>query len=43
VPVLNALLGWWWAVPLAGGVVIYYAAREAVYALTFNTKDRISE
>lgn len=36
-PVLNALLGWWWADPLAGGVIIYYAAREAVYGLIFNT------
>lgn len=26
---LNAMLGWWWADPLAGVVIIYYAAREA--------------
>lgn len=26
--VLNALLGWWWADPLAGLVVVYYALRE---------------
>jgi len=30
--VLNALFGWWWADPLAGLVVIYYAAREARHA-----------
>lgn len=41
--VLNALLGWWWADPLAGGVIIYYAVHEAVHALTFTTTDRISE
>ncbi|MFK4295949.1 divalent metal cation (Fe/Co/Zn/Cd) transporter [Arthrobacter sp. GAS37] len=27
--VLNALFGWWWADPLAGVVIIYYAVREA--------------
>lgn len=27
--VLNAGLGWWWADPLAAGVLVYYAAREA--------------
>ena len=27
--VLNAGLGWWWADPAAGYVLIYYAAREA--------------
>ena len=26
---LNALLGWWWADPLAGLVVVYYAVLEA--------------
>jgi divalent metal cation (Fe/Co/Zn/Cd) transporter len=26
---LNALLGWWWADPAAGYVLVYYAAREA--------------
>ncbi len=24
----NALLGWWWADPLAGLVIVYYGARE---------------
>lgn len=27
--VLNASLGWWWADPAAGYVLVYYAAREA--------------
>ena len=31
---LNALLGWWWADPLAGYVLLYYAIREAREALT---------
>jgi divalent metal cation (Fe/Co/Zn/Cd) transporter len=26
--VLNAALGWWWAVPAAGYVLVFYAARE---------------
>jgi divalent metal cation (Fe/Co/Zn/Cd) transporter len=26
---LNALVGWWWADPLAGLVIVYYAFREA--------------
>ena len=26
---LNAALGWWWADPLAGYVLVYYAVREA--------------
>jgi len=26
---LNATAGWWWADPLAGYVLVYYAAREA--------------
>ena len=30
---LNADLGWWWADPLAGYVLLYYAAREAREAL----------
>lgn len=32
--ILNALFGWWWADPLAGAVIIYYAAREARHAFT---------
>lgn len=31
---LNALFGWWWADPLAGVVIIYYAAVEARHALS---------
>ncbi len=31
--ILNALLGWWWADPLAGLVIVYYGAREGWYAL----------
>ena len=27
--VLDAVLGWWWADPLAGLVIVYYAVREA--------------
>ena len=26
---LNATLGWWWADPAAGLVIVYYATREA--------------
>lgn len=32
--VINATLGWWWADPLAGYVLLYYAVREAREALT---------
>jgi len=32
--VLNALLGWWWADPAAGLVIVYYGAREGWHALT---------
>ena len=31
--VLNAALGWWWADPLAGYVLLFYAFREAREAL----------
>ncbi len=31
--VLNATLGWWWADPAAGYVLVYYATREAATAL----------
>ncbi|MEA9984730.1 MULTISPECIES: cation transporter [Subtercola] len=27
---LNLMLGWWWADPVAGLVIVYYAAREAI-------------
>jgi divalent metal cation (Fe/Co/Zn/Cd) transporter len=29
---LNALLGWWWADPLASLVIVYYGVREAIHA-----------
>ncbi|HWG26781.1 cation transporter [Actinospica sp.] len=32
--VLNIGLGWWWADPLAGYVLVYYAAREARHILS---------
>jgi divalent metal cation (Fe/Co/Zn/Cd) transporter len=31
---LNSTLGWWWADPLAGYVLLYYAIREARESLT---------
>ena len=31
--VLNATLGWWWADPAAGFVLVYYATRECVAIL----------
>jgi divalent metal cation (Fe/Co/Zn/Cd) transporter len=31
--ILNALLGWWWADPLAGLVIVYYGFREGIEAL----------
>jgi hypothetical protein len=31
---LNAVLGWWWADPIAGLVIVGYAIREARHALT---------
>lgn len=31
--VLNAALGWWWADPVAGYVLVYYGAREARAAM----------
>ena len=32
--VLHALFGWWWADPVAGYVLVFYAAREARASLT---------
>ncbi len=29
---LNALLGWWWADPLAGLVIVYYGIKEGLHA-----------
>ncbi len=31
--ILNAILGWWWADPLTGYILLYYAAYEARAAL----------
>jgi divalent metal cation (Fe/Co/Zn/Cd) transporter len=31
--VLDALLGWWWADPLAALVIVGYAVREAAHLL----------
>lgn len=30
---LDAALGWWWADPVSGFVIVYYAAREAIHLL----------
>jgi divalent metal cation (Fe/Co/Zn/Cd) transporter len=30
---LNAMLGWWWADPLAGLVIVVYGVREGSAAL----------
>jgi divalent metal cation (Fe/Co/Zn/Cd) transporter len=35
--VLNALLGWWWADPVAGLVIVYYGAREGWHAWSGDT------
>jgi divalent metal cation (Fe/Co/Zn/Cd) transporter len=29
--VLDLVLGWWWADPVAGFVIVYYAVREAIH------------
>ena len=31
--VLNLVFGWWWADPVVGLVIVYYAVREAVHSL----------
>jgi divalent metal cation (Fe/Co/Zn/Cd) transporter len=38
--VLNAALGWWWADPAAGYVLVYYGAREASEALAIPCRPR---
>jgi divalent metal cation (Fe/Co/Zn/Cd) transporter len=30
--VLNAMVGWWWADPIAGLVIVYYGFREGLHA-----------
>ena len=32
--VINAKLGWWWADPLAGLVIVAYAVHEGLHALS---------
>ena len=34
--VLDLTLGWWWADPLAGYVIVYYATREALGIFRLN-------
>jgi divalent metal cation (Fe/Co/Zn/Cd) transporter len=34
--VLDLTRGWWWADPLAGCVIVYYAAREALSIFRLN-------
>ena len=29
---LNALVGWWWADPLAGLVIVYYGIKEGLHS-----------
>ena len=36
--VLNAVAGWWWADPLAGYVLLYYAVREARDSLSHDNQ-----
>jgi hypothetical protein len=35
--VLNAGLGWWWADPVTGYMLVYYAAREVPTPVMTNT------
>lgn len=34
---LNSLLGWWWADPLAGLVIVFYGFKEGWHAWTEGT------
>ncbi|MCU1395288.1 MAG: cation transporter [Ilumatobacteraceae bacterium] len=36
---LNVALGWWWADPVAGLVIVYYAIREAHHIFTTTATD----
>jgi divalent metal cation (Fe/Co/Zn/Cd) transporter len=38
--VLNAALGWWWADPLAGLVIVFYGVREGRNALLLSAAQR---
>jgi divalent metal cation (Fe/Co/Zn/Cd) transporter len=35
--VLNGVLGWWWADPLAGLVIVYYGMKEGRHAMRQTT------
>jgi divalent metal cation (Fe/Co/Zn/Cd) transporter len=35
---LNAVIGWWWADPLAALVLVFYGAREARHAWLESTQ-----
>ncbi|EWM19202.1 cation transporter [Kutzneria sp. 744] len=37
---LNAMLGWWWADPVAGYVLVFYAAREVHAIITSQHTER---
>jgi divalent metal cation (Fe/Co/Zn/Cd) transporter len=37
---LNASLGWWWADPLAGYVLLAYGSKEGIAALRHDTNER---
>jgi len=37
---LDYLFGWWWADPLAGLVIVFYAIREAVHIFRDDHVDR---
>ncbi len=39
---LNSLFGWWWADPLAGAVIIYYAVSEARHSFKHNADETIA-
>jgi divalent metal cation (Fe/Co/Zn/Cd) transporter len=36
---LNALLGWWWADPLAGFVIVLYGVKEGIAAFGHASSD----
>ncbi|KHK96390.1 cation transporter [Microbacterium mangrovi] len=40
--VLDAVLGWWWADPVAGLVIVFYAAREAVHIFRDPPEDAVA-
>jgi len=38
---LNAFVGWWWADPVTGYVIVYYAVREARGSLSHSVGDTV--